>query len=44
MIASYERTSAGSLKITCISHNVSEGDEVRIEGSTERDGTFAITE
>ena len=43
MIASYERTETGGLKITCLSHNVEEGDEIRISGSVDHDGLYPIT-
>ncbi len=43
MIASYERTENGGLTITCLSHNLDEGDEIKIEGSVRHDGVYPIT-
>ena len=44
MVASYERTDTGGLRITCLSHNVEPGDEIRITGSIDHDGTYPITD
>lgn len=41
MIASYERTETG-LKVTCLSHNIEDGDEIRISGSVSHDGVYPI--
>lgn len=43
MIAAYEPASAGRLKITCTSLSLSEGDEVRIEGTQSHDGLYPVT-
>jgi competence ComEA-like helix-hairpin-helix protein len=43
MIASYERTPNGGLKISCVSHNIEVGDEIRISGSIDHDGDHPIT-
>ncbi|HAS40471.1 MAG TPA: hypothetical protein DCS93_08330, partial [Microscillaceae bacterium] len=42
MIASYEKTEEGLLKITCPAHNLQEGDEIQIKGSKEQDGKYPI--
>ncbi len=44
MIASYERTASGGLKISCLSHNITEGDEIEIVGSRNHDGVYPITD
>jgi competence ComEA-like helix-hairpin-helix protein len=43
MIAGYERTATGGLRISCLSHNISEGDEIRISGSVDHDGVYPVT-
>ena len=44
MIASYAPTADGRLRITCVSHNLSEGDEIKIDGTKSHDGIFPITD
>lgn len=43
MIAAYEPTADGRLKITCTSLSLSDGDEVRIEGTQAHDGVYPVT-
>ncbi len=43
MIASYEQTKTGGLRISCHSHNVRVGDQIRISGSVAHDGDHPIT-
>lgn len=42
MIASYEKTEDGLLKITCPAHNLQEGDEIQIRGSQQQDGKYPV--
>ena len=42
MIASYEKTDEGLLKITCPAHNLQEGDEIQIKGSKQQDGKYPV--
>ncbi len=42
MIASYEKTETGEIQVSCLAHNLQEGDEIRIKGSAGHDGTYPI--
>lgn len=42
MIASYEKTEDGLLKITCAAHNIQEGDEIQIQGSKQQNGKYPV--
>ncbi len=42
MIASYEKTAEGGLRISCVAHNLMEGDEIKISGSINQDGQYPL--
>ncbi len=42
MIVSYEKTEEKGLRINCTSHNLSEGDEIKITGSVAQDGKYPV--